>query len=314
MQKYVFQVSEEDEGERVDRYLSILTESLSRSYLQKLLKDGLVLLEADTGNFRVLRASYKVMSGDRIHLSIPDAVIPPIEAEEIPLDILYEDEHLLVVNKPKGMVVHPAPGHYQKTLVNALLYHCRDSLSGINGVLRPGIVHRIDRDTTGSIIVCKNDFAHQEIAKQLQEKTAARKYVAIVCGVIANDCGTVDAPIGRHPKERKKMAVLPENDTSGKNAVTNYRVLQRFHKYTYIECELETGRTHQIRVHMAYLKFPILGDGIYGNAKAPFKLTGQTLHAKTIGFIHPISKKEILIEAPIPDYFLKLLRILDEKQ
>ncbi|MCL2718475.1 MAG: RluA family pseudouridine synthase [Lachnospiraceae bacterium] len=324
MRKYIFQVSEEEEGERIDRHLSMLMDSFSRSYIQKLLKDELVLLEKSEGASRVLRASYRVQSGDRILLNVPAAVFPSIEAEDIPLDILFEDEFLLVVNKPKAMVVHPAPGHYSNTLVNALLYHCRDSLSGINGVLRPGIVHRIDRDTTGAILVCKSDSTHQEIARQLKERLVERRYLALVCGNIANESGTINTLIGRHPKNRKKMAVLPNlnnnsdmaigNTINGKEAITHYKVAERFHKYSLLECRLETGRTHQIRVHLAYLGFPILGDEVYGNGlKAPFNLSGQTLHAATLGFVHPISKKYIEVEAPLPDYFVNLMKVVGDR-
>ncbi|MCL2051913.1 MAG: RluA family pseudouridine synthase [Lachnospiraceae bacterium] len=313
MQEYIFKVGEEEEGERVDRLLSILNDSLSRSYIQKLLKDELVLLKkaaADENNndFRILRASYRVQNGDLIHLKVPNAVFPSIEAEDIPLDILFEDEFLLVVNKPKGLVVHPAPGHFSHTLVNALLHHCRDSLSGINGVLRPGIVHRIDRDTTGAIVVCKSDYAHQEIAAQLKEHRIGRTYLALVCGKIANEAGTINTLIGRNPKHRKKMAVLPYGDENGKEAITHYRVLERFPKHTLVECQLETGRTHQIRVHLSHLGFPVLGDEVYGGQRPMFKLSGQTLHAASLGFIHPGSKAYMEFTAPLPDYFEELLR------
>jgi 23S rRNA pseudouridine1911/1915/1917 synthase len=255
---------------------------------------------------RVVKASYQVREGDVIRLAVPEAVIPAIEAEDIPLDILYEDEALLVVNKPKGMVVHPAPGHYSGTLVNALLHHCQGSLSGINGVLRPGIVHRIDRDTTGALVACKNDLVHREIARQLQKHSLERRYLAIACGVMKDDSGSVDLPIGRHPRERKKMAVLPPGDERGRRAVTHYQVRERFRAHTYIECRLETGRTHQIRVHMAHLGYPLLGDEVYGKAKPP--LAGQTLHAAVLGFTHPLTGERIHIEAPLPGYFTELLR------
>ena len=309
MKKYIFQINEEEEGERIDRHLSVLIDSLSRSYLQKLLKNEMVLLETSSDELKPLKASYRIQTGDRIHVTVPDAVFLPLEAEDIPLDILFEDENLLVVNKVKGMVVHPAPGHYCQTLVNALLFHCRDSLSGIGGVLRPGIVHRLDRDTTGAILICKNDFAHQEIAAQFKSHTIKRKYIALVCGVLLDDSGTIKAPIGRHPKKRQKMAVLPADDENGKEAVTHYQVLERFLKYSLVECTLETGRTHQIRVHMAHLGFPVLGDDVYG-MKATFKLEGQTLHAAALGFVHPVLKEYMEIEAPLPDYFLELLKKL----
>jgi len=317
VQEYVFHVNEEEAGERVDRYLSSLMDSHSRSYLQKLLKQELVLLklteEHSAGasprptNYRVLRASYRIQDGDHIHVRVPDAIFPPIEAEDIPLDVLYEDDSLLVVNKTKGMVVHPAPGHYQHTLVNALLYHCRNSLSGINGVLRPGIVHRIDRDTTGALLVCKNDVAHQEIARQLKEHSMERKYVAITKGRIGNEEGTIQTFIGRDRKDRKKMTTLPLNDERGKMAITHYKVLEYFSKHTLIECRLETGRTHQIRVHLAHLGYPILGDTVYGSADNPLKLEGQTLHALSLGFIHPVSQEFMKFEAPLPGYFEELM-------
>lgn len=302
MHDFCFEIAEELEDERIDKCLSILLESLSRSYIQKMVKEGQV-----TVNGHPVKGSYRLKADDRVLFSLPDTVEPDIRAEEIPLDILYEDEDVIVVNKPKGMVVHPAAGHYSGTLVNALMYHCRGQLSGINGVLRPGIVHRIDRDTTGSIIVCKNDAAHKIIAEQLKNHSVNRRYRAICHGVLKNDEGVIDAAVGRHPTDRKKMAV---NAKGGKPAVTHYRVLKRFEKYTYIECVLETGRTHQIRVHMASIGHPLLGDEVYGGGKSPFKLTGQTLHAMTIGFVHPQTGEYVEAEAPLPDYFTKLLEIL----
>ena len=245
-------VTEETAGDRIDKFLAEQYEDLSRSFLQKLLKSGEVMV-----NGRPVKASYKAAEGDTISFEVPEAVEPEIVPEDIPLDILYEDHDVILVNKPKGMVVHPAAGHYTGTLVNALMYHCKEDLSGINGVLRPGIVHRIDMDTTGVLIVCKNDFAHNSIAAQLKEHSITRKYRAIVYGVIKEDEGTVDAPIGRHPVDRKKMSI---NEKNGRRAVTHYRVLKRFSKYTYIECQLETGRTHQIRVHMASIHHPLVGD------------------------------------------------------
>ena len=229
---------------------------------------------------------------------------PDILPENIPLDILYEDQDILVVNKPNGMVVHPAPGHYTGTLVNAIMYHCKDNLSGINGVMRPGIVHRIDMDTTGSLLICKNDRAHQALAKQLKEHSITRKYHAIVHGRLKEDEGTIDKPIGRHPIDRKKMSV---HCTNGREAVTHYRVLKRFQQFTYIECQLETGRTHQIRVHMSSIGHPILGDQVYGPAKCPYKLQGQTLHAKVLGITHPTTGEYMEFDAPLPDYFQGLL-------
>ena len=292
-------------GERIDRFLCRDLESLSRSYIQKLLKDGHIKV-----NGRAVKANYKVNSGDQICVTIPELETPDILPENIPLDILYEDDDILVVNKPKGMVVHPAPGHYSHTLVNAVLYHCGEQLSGINGVQRPGIVHRIDMDTTGSLLICKNDRAHQILAEQLKEHSITRRYHAIVCGNIKTDTGTVNAPIGRHPVDRKKMSVKAPN---GRNAVTHYRVLERFGSFTYIECELETGRTHQIRVHMASIGHPILGDAVYGPAKCPYKLQGQTLHAKILGIMHPSTGEYMEFDAPLPEYFSDLLERLRRK-
>ena len=236
---------------------------------------------------------------------LPELKSPDIEPENIPLDILYEDDSILMVNKPKGMVVHPSAGHYTGTLVNAVLWHCQGQLSGINGVSRPGIVHRIDKDTTGVLVVCKNDAAHNAVAAQLKEHSITRKYRAIVHGVIKEDEGTVDAPIGRHPTERKKMASGVKN---GKRAVTHYRVLERFQGYTYVECQLETGRTHQIRVHMASIHHPLLGDTVYGPAKDSHHLEGQTLHAMVLGLIHPVTGEYLEVEAPLPEYFENLLK------
>lgn len=302
MNEFHFHIEEDMEGLRIDKCISTALDSLSRSYIQKIIKE-----EAVKVNGSPVKSSYKVKISDEITLSVPDAVEPDILPEDIPLDILYEDADVIVVNKPKGMVVHPAAGHYSGTLVNALLYHCHDSLSGINGYLRPGIVHRIDKDTTGSLIVCKTDAAHKAIARQLKKHSVTRCYRAICHGVLPKDKGTIDRPIGRSPADRKKMTVLTEG---GKRAVTHYEVLQRFDKYTYIECTLETGRTHQIRVHMASIGHPILGDPLYSQMNSPFKLEGQTLHAKTLGFIQPRTKEYIEVDAPLPQYFQHLLEIL----
>ena len=295
-------VSPEDAGVRIDKYLAEQLPDITRSYLQKLLKDGSVQM-----NGKPVKASTKTAAGALIVLTIPEPEEPEILPEDIPLDILYEDSDVILINKPKDMVVHPAAGHYTGTLVNALMYHCKGDLSGINGVLRPGIVHRIDKDTTGVLIVCKNDRAHNALAEQLKEHSITRKYRAIVCGNLKEDEGTVDAPLGRHPQDRKRMAIVR---SGGKRAVTHYRVLERFGNYTYIECRLETGRTHQIRVHMASLGHPLLGDEIYGRAKSPFKLEGQTLHAMVLGFIHPTTGEYMEFEAPLPEYFEKLLEKL----
>ena len=275
---------------------------MSRSYIQKLIKESQV-----TVNDGPVKANYKLNVGDILILEEPELQEPDILPENIPLDILYEDEDLLIVNKPKGMVVHPAAGHYTGTLVNALMYHCQGQLSGINGVSRPGIVHRIDMDTTGSLLVCKNDISHNCIAEQLKEHSITRVYHAIVHGVIKTDEGTIDAPIGRHPVERKKMSI---NHKNGKQAITHYKVLQRFKNFTYIECRLETGRTHQIRVHMASIHHPLLGDSVYGSANCPYKLQGQTLHAKTIGIQHPSTKQYLEVDAPLPEYFENLIKKL----
>ena len=305
MNEIVMEITPEMEGERIDKCISNYLESLSRSYIQKIIKDGKAYV-----NDAVVKANYKVKVDDKVQFEIPDCEEPDIPPQDIPLDILHEDKDILIVNKPKDMVVHPAPGHYEGTLVNAIMFHCKDELSGINGVLRPGIVHRIDKDTTGSIIICKNDEAHRKIAQQLKEHSITRKYRAIVYGRIMEEEGTVNAPIGRHPTDRKKMAI---NEKNGKPAVTHYKVLERFDKYTYIECQLETGRTHQIRVHMTTTGHPLLGDEVYGNAKCPFKLEGQTLHAMTIGFIHPTTGEYVEYEAPLPEYFEHLLQILRTK-
>lgn len=302
METFQVRITQEQEEERLDKILSVLIESLTRSFLQRLIKDGQVLVNGHTA-----KGSYRVQAEDEIAVFLPDAAAPDIEPENIPLDVLYEDKDVIVVNKPKGMVVHPAPGHYTGTLVNALLFHCGRELSGINGVLRPGIVHRIDRDTTGSVIVCKNDFAHQSIAAQLKEHSITRRYHAVCYGALKEETGTIDRPVGRHPHERKKMAI---NEKNGKEAVTHYMVLQHFEKYTYVECRLETGRTHQIRVHMAGIGHPLLGDEVYSSRGCPFSLQGQTLHAKILGFRHPSTGEYIETDAPLPDYFAHLLDIL----
>lgn len=299
MKKEEFEVLTEQEGERLDKYLSIIYPSLSRSFFQKLIKEQHVLV-----NQTIQKANYRIKTDDLIQITIPDAVETAIEPENISLDILYEDDDVLIVNKPKGMVVHPSAGHFSGTLVNAVLYHCKSSLSGINGEIRPGIVHRIDMDTTGSLIVCKNDESHVKIAEQIKNHTVNRIYEGIVYGNIADDEGTIEGAIGRHPKERKKMAI---NEQNGKPAITHYKVLERFGNYTYMQFQLETGRTHQIRVHMASIGHALLGDTVYSNGKSPFKLQGQTLHAKTIGFIHPTTEQYIEFSAPLPEYFQKIL-------
>ncbi|MCR5743636.1 MAG: RluA family pseudouridine synthase [Lachnospiraceae bacterium] len=294
----LFVVSEEFDGERIDRYLADINEDLTRSFIQKLIKNDEVLV-----NSKPVKASFKVSTDDNVLINIPEAITPDIEPENIGLDIVYEDDDVILINKPKDMVVHPAAGHYTGTVVNALMYHCGSSLSGINGVLRPGIVHRIDKDTTGIIIACKNDKAHNSIAAQLKEHSITRRYYAIVIGNITEDEGVVDAPIGRHSIDRKKMAIRPD----GKRAVTHFKVLERFGQYTFIECRLETGRTHQIRVHMASLNHPLLGDSVYGPEKNKYGLTGQTLHAYVLGFVHPTTGEYMEFKAELPEYFKNLL-------
>ena len=293
-----FVVDVDDNNIRIDKYLSDEMQDVSRSRIQKLIESGLV-----TVNGRSIKANYKVAAEDMINVTLPELEVTQIEPEDIPLDIVYEDSDIIVVNKPKGMVVHPAAGHYSGTLVNALMYHCRDNLSGINGVLRPGIVHRIDMNTTGVLVACKNDYAHNFIAEQ-SVHSITRKYYAIVLNGFNTEDGVVDAPIGRNPSDRKKMAIDKKN---GKRAVTHYKVLEQFGKYSYIECQLETGRTHQIRVHMSSIGHPLLGDDVYGSGKSPFNLTGQTLHAGVLGFIHPSTKEYVEYSAPLPEYFQKVL-------
>ena len=300
MEKYI--VEAEEQGKRLDMYISSKDEELTRTSAQRLIEQGDILV-----NNKKVKVAYKVSEGDIIAVEKQMPKEIEIKAQNIPVDIVYEDDDIIVVNKPKGMVVHPAPGHYSHTLVNAVLYHCGENLSGINGVIRPGIVHRIDMNTTGSLLICKNDKAHQILAEQLKEHSITRKYHAIVHGNLKEDTGTVNAPIGRHPTDRKKMSTKAPN---GRHAVTHYRVLERFGNFTYIECQLETGRTHQIRVHMSSIGHPILGDEIYGPAKCPYKLQGQTLHAKILGITHPSTGEYIEFDAPLPDYFKDLLNKL----
>ncbi len=296
-----FIVSEEQNQERIDKCISAYYDDLSRSYVQRLIDDGAVLY-----NGKICKANTRIEAGGEIVIDIPEAVIPSIEPENIRLEILYEDSDVIVVNKPKGMVVHPANGHYSGTLVNALLYHCAD-LSGINGTLRPGIVHRIDKNTTGSVIACKNDFAHQSIAMQLKDHTINRHYYALVHGVIEEESGTVHAPIGRSRRDRKKMAIDEKN---GKDAITHFQVVKRYQGYTFLDLKLETGRTHQIRVHMAYINHPVVGDDVYCSLKSPKKLEGQTLHAYLLGFHHPRTGEYIETKAELPVYFSDLLSSL----
>ena len=303
-----YTVEESQSGMRLDKFLTEIYPDQTRSFLQKLVKSG----EIKVNGKPVIKAGFVVEDGDQVSASIPTPQAVEIEAENIPLDILYEDADVLIVNKPKGMVVHPSAGHYSGTLVNAIMYHCADSLSGINGEIRPGIVHRIDMDTTGALIICKNDAAHVDIAEQIKEHTVTRRYRGIVCGVVKEDEGTIEGAIGRHPTQRKKMAI---NEKNGKPAITHYKVLQRFAKYTYMEFRLETGRTHQIRVHMASIGHPLLGDELYGNPKnlAMKGLQGQTLHAMVIGFVHPTTHEYMEFEAPLPEYFQNLLQKLPKQ-
>lgn len=300
-----YEVTAEEDGLRLDQYIAGRCMDLSRSYIQKLIKESRVTINKNIQT----KTKTAVQESDIVNVFFPDPKELEIKPQDIPLDILYEDNDVLVVNKPKGMVVHPAPGHYEDTLVNAVLYHCRDNLSGINGVLRPGIVHRIDKDTTGALIVCKNDKAHQKIADQLRAHTITRSYRAIVYNNFSEDEGMINAPIGRHPTNRKKRMVTEKNS---KEAITHYKVLDHLnHKFNYIECRLETGRTHQIRVHMSHIGHPLLGDEVYGPANSKFKnLQGQTLHAATLGFIHPTTEEYMEFSAPLPDYFEKLLKTL----
>ncbi|MBE7038106.1 MAG: RluA family pseudouridine synthase [Ruminococcaceae bacterium] len=288
---------------RLDKFIKI--ENLTRSALQKLIDENKVLI-----NGNVQKASYKLKCGDEIEILYDEPKELDVEAEDIPLNIIYEDEHLLVVNKEQNMVVHPAAGNYSGTLVNALLYHCKGKLSGINGVIRPGIVHRIDKDTSGLLVVAKTNKAHLSLAEQIKEKSVKRSYVCIANGVIQNNKGMVDAPIGRHPSERKKMAVTDKNS---KNAVTHFEVIERFQNYTFLTCRLETGRTHQIRVHLKYIGHPVLGDPLYGPKKNEFNLTGQILHAKTLGFVHPQTGDYMEFDSEIPDYFNNILNSIKEK-
>ncbi len=300
MERYTLIAEKEDTGKRIDVFVSDNMDSLSRSMVQKLIESGDILV-----NEKKQKSNYKLRCGDIISANIPDPESVDIVAEDIPLDVLYEDEDIIVVNKPKDMVVHPAAGHFSGTLVNALMFHCGDSLSGINGELRPGIVHRIDKDTSGILVSAKNDNAHRELALQLADHSITRIYYAICMGNIKEDSGTIDKPLGRNPKDRKKMAVT---DKDGRRAVTHYKVLERFGKYTLMQAQLETGRTHQIRVHMASIGHPLLGDKVYGSEKQPFGINdGQVLHAGVLGFIHPTKKEYMEFRSPLPEGFEKLI-------
>lgn len=304
MDEFNFSINLENQGERIDKFLSSKLNDISRSYIHKLIEDGNITINQSSVNKK-----YKLSENDMINVKIPEPQELEVIAENIPLDIVYEDNDLLIVNKPKGMVVHPAPGNYSGTLVNALLYHCKNSLSGINGVIRPGIVHRIDKDTSGLLIVAKNDTSHKKLAEQIKNHSFTREYEAVVYGNLKEDTGTINANIARHKTDRKKMAVVP---FLGRNAVTHYTVLKRYGNFTHIKLKLETGRTHQIRVHMSYIGHPVVGDEVYANPKNnPFKfLKGQCLHAKTIGFIHPTTKEYMEFTSSLPEYFQKILNKL----
>ncbi len=301
MKEYRFVAESDDEGERIDKFLTNSINSLTRSFIQKSISDGNLLVGGLSK-----KSNYRLKADDEILFMVPDSEILNVEAVNIPIDIVYEDEDVAIVNKPQGMVVHPSNGHYNDTLVNALLYHMQGRLSGINGVLRPGIVHRIDKDTSGLLIICKNDRAHNSIAEQIKAHSVDRIYHGVIHGHLKEEEGRIDAPIGRNPSDRLKMAVVP----GGKESVTNYRVLEEFKDYSYVEFRLETGRTHQIRVHMSHLGHPLMGDPLYCNAKEPIHCDGQILHAKTIGFTSPTDGIHRMFDSELPEYFLKILAFL----
>ena len=300
---YSFTIEKDMEGTRIDSVLSLLLTDLSRNYLTRLIEQGCLSVNGSVCTVK----KYKVKEGDRVEITIPEPEILKVEAEDIPIEIVYEDDDLLVVNKERGMVVHPAPGNYSGTLVNALMYHLGDRLSSINGVIRPGIVHRIDKDTSGLLVIAKNDKAHESLAQQLKDHSVTRRYFALVFDNIASDSGTVDEPIGRDPGNRLRKKVGGE---TAREAVTHYEVLERFGRYTLISCRLETGRTHQIRVHMAYIKHPLVGDMLYGPSRQPDWLGGQMLHAGVLGFVHPSTGEYMEFHAPIPEYFKQNMKKL----
>ncbi len=299
-----YPVREEEEGKRLDVFLAEKSSSFSRSRLQGLIKRGMVTVKG-----KVVKSNYRVKKGEVIEVETPPPLETKVEPQEIPLNILYEDTDVVVVNKPAGMVVHPAAGHFSGTLVNALLYHCQD-LSGVGGKLRPGIVHRLDKDTSGVLIAAKNDYTHEFLSRQLKERTMKREYLALVQGRIGENRGIIDAPLGRHPKDRKKMAVT---EVRSRKAVTHFEVLERFEGFTFLKVRLETGRTHQIRVHLSYIGYPVLGDPQYGGKKQPFNLTGYALHAQTLGFFHPTKKEYMEFSAPLPEEFQGILNYLRDK-
>ncbi|WP_294156646.1 RluA family pseudouridine synthase [uncultured Clostridium sp.] len=300
MEKTLLIVDEKGEGTRIDKYLSQIFEDKSRSFIQ-----GLIEKENVKVNNKVPKSNYKLKKTDTIEIFMPEPEILSVEAENIPIDIIYEDEDVIVVNKPQGMVVHPAPGNYNGTLVNALLYHCKD-LSSINGIIRPGIVHRIDKDTSGILVIAKNDEAHNKLSDQLKDHSMKREYYALIEGRLKNDSGTIDKPLARNKRDRLKIGICED----GKKSLTHYEVLERYNGYTLIKCVLETGRTHQIRVHMASIGFPLVGDPLYGFKRQKFKLEGQVLHAKTLGFIHPMTGKYMEFTSELPQYFSDLINKL----
>lgn len=300
-----FVYDEEEQGLRLDVYLSQILEEVSRSYIQKLIKDGRVTVNEQTKNVK----KHPLKKGDRVTIDIPKAEILQVEAENIDIEVIYEDDELIVVNKPQGMVVHPAPGNYTGTLVNALMYHCEGRLSSINGVIRPGIVHRIDKDTSGLLMVAKTDMAHRKLAEELKAYKSVREYLTLVVGHVKHDKGTINAPVGRSTSNRLKMAVTKD----GREAITHYEVVKHYQGYTLVKCRLETGRTHQIRVHMQHLGYPIVGDPLYGHSGCKFKQSGQLLHARTLGFTHPKTGEFMTFEAPIPAYFERLIKLMKEE-
>lgn len=302
MEKY--KIGEENVNYRIDKLIPILNKDITRAMAQKLLEDGKILVDGKN-----VKSSYKVKLDDEVSIEIPEAKETEIIEEDIPLDVLYEDEYIIAVNKPKGMVVHPANGNYTGTLVNALLYRCKKSLSGIGGEIRPGIVHRLDKDTSGVIIVAKCDKAHLNLSEQIKNHEVKKTYIALVRGIVQNDEATIDMPIARSKKDRKKMDI----DKNGKNAITHFKVLKRYQGYTLLKVNIETGRTHQIRVHLSTIGYPIVGDGVYSNGKNEFNVDGQMLHAESIEFAHPITGKKMKIEAPLPEYFNNVLKLLENR-